>query len=88
MNGIEVKNYLAYNGIIGHNIPNSMKDQKTISENGQILTMCSDGIKTRWDYLKYPILLKYDLSILAAVLFKDHARFTDDMSVAAIKLNP
>ena len=57
------------------------------AENGQVLLLCSDGIKTKWDLLKYPGVLKYDLSILTAVIFKDYARHTDDMSVVAVRLN-
>jgi anti-sigma regulatory factor (Ser/Thr protein kinase) len=87
INGIDTKNYMAYNGIIGHNIPTTLKDTEIDWINGQTLIMCSDGIKTRWEHAKYPALLKFDLSILTAVVFKDFARFTDDMSVAAIKLN-
>jgi anti-sigma regulatory factor (Ser/Thr protein kinase) len=87
INGIEIKNSLGYNGIIGHNIPNSMKDQEVDAENAQVILLCSDGIRTKWDLTKYPGILKHDLSMLAAVIFKDHARHTDDMSVVAVRLN-
>ena len=87
INGIDAKNYMAYNGIVGHNIPTTMKDTEIEWANGQTLIMCSDGIKTRWEHGKYPALLKFDLSVLTAVVFKDFARNTDDMSIAAIKLN-
>jgi anti-sigma regulatory factor (Ser/Thr protein kinase) len=87
INGIEVRNNMAYNGIIGHNIPGNMKDQEISAENAQVLVLCSDGIKTKWDLLKYPGILRYDLSILTAAIFKDHARHTDDMSVVAVRLN-
>jgi anti-sigma regulatory factor (Ser/Thr protein kinase) len=84
--GIETKSCMPYNGILGHNIPRSMQDTALLNS-GQTLVMASDGIKTKWDHNKYPTLFKYDLSITAAVLFKDFARFTDDMSVAVIKIN-
>jgi anti-sigma regulatory factor (Ser/Thr protein kinase) len=87
INGIEMKNNMAYNGIIGHNIPNSMKDQEVDAVNAQVILLCSDGIRTKWDLAKYPGILKHDLSILAGVIFKDHARHTDDMSVVAVRLN-
>jgi anti-sigma regulatory factor (Ser/Thr protein kinase) len=87
LNGIETKNCMAYNGIIGYNMPTTMKDHEVPADNGQVLFLCSDGIKTRWDHIKYPAILKYDLSVFASVIFKDFARFTDDMSLAAIKLN-
>ena len=81
------KNYLPYNGIIGMNIPNTMKDQEIPPEYGQQMIFCSDGIKTRWDTLKYPAIHRYDLTILAAAIYKDQARKTDDMSVIVSKIN-
>ncbi|MBV4355841.1 ATP-binding SpoIIE family protein phosphatase [Pinibacter aurantiacus] len=86
-NGFTSKNYLSYNGIIGHNIPNTLKEQVTDAEHSQTIIMCSDGIKTRWDLQKYPGILKCDLSILATVIYKDHARKTDDMSVIVGRVN-
>jgi anti-sigma regulatory factor (Ser/Thr protein kinase) len=87
MNGIDMKTNMSYNGIIGHNIPNTMKDHEIKVEKGQLLVLCSDGIKTKVDLQKYPGILKYDLSVLAAVIFKDYARLTDDMSVVAVRIN-
>ncbi|WP_217602529.1 ATP-binding protein [Chitinophaga sp. GbtcB8] len=81
------KSYVAYNGIIGLNIPNTMKDQEVAYEKGQHLIMCSDGIKSRWDLLRYPNLFRYDLTVMAAALLKDFARNNDDMSIAACKIN-
>ncbi len=81
------KTYMAYNGIIGLNVPNTMKAQDVNNENGQVLIMCSDGIRTKWDVARYPGILKYDLSMLAAAIYKDHARRTDDMSVLVCRLN-
>jgi len=83
----DARNYMAYNGILGLNIPTTMKDQETVAERGQILIMCSDGIKTKWDLVKYPNILKYDLSIILAAIFKDNARRTDDMGLVAVKYN-
>jgi len=87
INGIDQKNLMSYNGIIGYNIPNSLKDHVTSSSEVQLLILCSDGIRTKWDLWKYPGLFKYDLSIVAAVLFKDFGRNTDDMSVVIIRIN-
>lgn len=81
------KNYMAYNGIIGLNVPNTLNVQELAYEKGQLLVMCSDGLKSKWDFHRYPAIGRYDLSILAATLIKDFARLTDDMSVAACKIN-
>jgi len=83
----QVKNHLAYNGIIGLNVPRTLNDQEIDHENGQLVILSSDGLKTKWDILKYPGIGRYDLSILSASLIKDFARNTDDMSAAVCKIN-
>lgn len=82
-----VRNYMPYNGIIGLNVPTSLHAQEIEHEKGQQIIMTSDGIKSKWDPVKYPAINRYDLSILSASIIKDFARNTDDMSVAACKLN-
>ncbi|RYY90883.1 MAG: serine/threonine protein kinase [Chitinophagaceae bacterium] len=81
------RNYLSYNGIIGHNVPRTLNDQTIPWEKSQMLVLCSDGIRSRWDLVRHPTLLRYDISMLSAVLLKDFARYTDDMSVVTCKLN-
>lgn len=81
------KNYMSYNGIIGLNIPRTMHAQEFPGEKGQCLIMCSDGIKSRWETLKYTGIFRFDLSLLAASLIKDFNRNTDDASVAVCKIN-
>ena len=89
VNGVTInsKNYTAYNGIIGLNVPNTLNVQELDYEKGQYIIMCSDGLKSAWDALRYPAVFRYDPSILAAALMKDYARNTDDMSVIACKIN-
>ncbi len=84
---MSVKNHMSYNGVLGMNVPNTLKEQDTVNERGQVLILCSDGIKTRWDLVKHIGIMKYDLTILAAVIYKDFGRKTDDMSVIACRIN-
>lgn len=81
------KNYLSYNGIIGLNVPKTLNVQELEYEKGQHLIMCSDGLKSRWETLKFPNILRYDMSVLAAVLVREYNRNTDDTSVGTVKLN-
>lgn len=81
------KRHFSYNGIIGMNIPTSLNEQTLVMEAGQYLILCSDGIRSRWETYKYPNITKYDLSILAAALYKDYARKTDDMSIVVCRFN-
>lgn len=85
--GLEYKNYAPHNGILGLNIPNTMKSFETGAEKFQVIVMASDGIKTKWDLSKYASILKYDPAIFAASIFKDNARRTDDMTVLVGKIN-
>jgi hypothetical protein len=85
-NFLSTKNYVAHNGIIGHNIPGTMKAQEVPYEPGQAIILCSDGLKTKWETSKYPGILKNDLSVLTAVLYKDQTRNNDDASVVAAKI--
>jgi len=78
---LRTKNFLSYNGIIGMNLPNSMNDHTLPFEQGQLLLMGSDGLQSRWDIAKYTSIHRYDLSILAAAIYKDFARQTDDTSI-------
>lgn len=82
-----VKSHIAYNGIIGMNLPRTLNSMRISTERNQYLILCSDGIKTKWEISKWPGILRYDPSILAAAIYKDHARHTDDMSVAICKVN-
>ncbi|GAB2527855.1 anti-sigma regulatory factor [Spirosoma aerophilum] len=80
------KGYMAQNGILGYNIPRTLIDQEMSYERGQTLVMTSDGLHTRWNPARYPGSGNYDPSILAAIIYKECARHTDDMSVIVSKL--
>ncbi|MFD0748709.1 ATP-binding SpoIIE family protein phosphatase [Mucilaginibacter calamicampi] len=84
---VNSKNVLSYNGIIGHNIPNTMNDQRVEFADYQQMMFCSDGIKSRWDTLKYVGINRCDSAILATAIYKDFARQTDDMSVIIAKVS-
>jgi anti-sigma regulatory factor (Ser/Thr protein kinase) len=80
------RNYLSYNGIVGHNIPNSLFDQELSQLDFQQITLCSDGIRSRWQYARHPEINRQDAIVQAAALYKDFARRNDDMSVIIGKL--
>ena len=84
--GGDVKNHISYNGIVGHNIPNTMNSQQYNFADYSLLILCSDGIKSRVDFSKYKGIGKYDCMVLAAAIYKDFCRRTDDTSVVVVKL--
>lgn len=80
------RNVMSYNGIVGVNMPGSMSEYAVLHEYGHLLILCSDGFRTRWDLQKYPAILKHDLSLLAAALYKDFNRGTDDLSILIVRI--
>lgn len=80
------RNYIPYNGIIGHNIPGTMNDMHYTRDEYPQFIACSDGIRSRWDMQKFPMIYKADPMIQAAAIYKEYARRTDDMSVIICKL--
>lgn len=73
--------YAPQNGIIGNNMPGTLHEQTLDGSAGQRLIMYSDGLNSRWDITRYAALFKYDPSVLAAAIYKEEARQTDDISV-------
>ncbi|WP_298733406.1 ATP-binding SpoIIE family protein phosphatase [uncultured Chitinophaga sp.] len=79
--------YMPYNGIIGMNIPNSLKEREFPYEPGQYLLFCSDGIKSRIDLNRHTSIQRFDPSIIAAAVYNEFARHTDDTGIVVCKIN-
>lgn len=84
--GMSGKTYSPYNGIVGLNIPRTLNDTVLDLEKYQTLIMHSDGLRSRWNLSGLPGILKHDPNVIAAALYKDNARFNDDMSIFAAKI--
>ena len=71
-------------GIIGH----EMRRVQTFSypwASSSVLVMQSDGISANWTTASYPGLLDRHPSLIAAVLYRDYCRGTDDATVVVAK---
>jgi anti-sigma regulatory factor (Ser/Thr protein kinase) len=80
-----VKSLISYNGMLGNNRPAVLSDHANAWDPTSLMILHSDGIKSRWDLGKYPGLKNHDLSVIAAVLYKDFTRKTDDVLVIAAR---
>jgi anti-sigma regulatory factor (Ser/Thr protein kinase) len=80
-NGIESRNHMSYNGTIGLNIPRTMTNSVYVLEKNQRLVMVSDGLRARWEIMRYPGILRFDNILLACMLYRDFTRGIDDASV-------
>jgi len=81
------KNYMPQNGVLGYNLPRQLRDHPFPAEAGQQLVMTSDGVQTRWRSARYPGIGRYHPTVLAAALYKEFARPSDDISVVVARLN-
>ncbi|MBE9461673.1 ATP-binding SpoIIE family protein phosphatase [Dyadobacter subterraneus] len=86
-NAITSRTHVPYNGILGLNISSRIESQTILNESGSYMVFCSDGISSRWETGKHTSVFKYDLSILAAVIYKEYARHSDDMSIVVVKVS-
>ena len=71
-------------GIAGH----EMRKVTTFSypwSRGAVLLLHSDGVSANWNAATYPGLMQHDPSLIAAVVYRDHCRGTDDATVVAVK---
>lgn len=49
------------------------------------LILSSDGLRSRWQFEQYPGLLGRHPALIAGVLFRDHARESDDATVVVLR---
>ncbi len=75
----------SFNGIVGHVVTSRLHDQEILWEKGRLLVLHSDGITSRWDLSKYHQIQKHDPTLIAACLYRDFNRGTDDVTVLVSK---
>jgi hypothetical protein len=70
---------VSHAGVVGHTVRKTQEFEAAWSPDA-LLVMHSDGLNTRWDLARYPGLSVRHPSVIAAVLYRDHAR-EDDVTV-------
>ncbi|HEX2220791.1 MAG TPA: ATP-binding SpoIIE family protein phosphatase [Gemmatimonadales bacterium] len=86
VSGDGTRSLVSHNGTVGHQM---RKVQEFVYPwlDGALLVVHSDGLATRWKLDQYPGLFRQDPGIIAAMLYRDHARPRDDVSVVACRLS-
>jgi anti-sigma regulatory factor (Ser/Thr protein kinase) len=84
--GDKTRGLVSHNGTIGYQM---RKAQEFVYpwESGALLVMHSDGLASHWTLERYPGLFRQDPALVAAVLYRDHARGRDDVSVLVCRLS-
>ncbi len=71
-------------GIVGH----EMRKVQTFSypwTESSVLILHSDGVSASWNARNYPGLMQHDPALIAAVIYRDFGRTTDDATVVVAK---
>jgi anti-sigma regulatory factor (Ser/Thr protein kinase) len=82
--GGEVRHLLSVEGIVGYRV-RTARTQKADWPAKAVAILCTDGLSGRWGIGKYPGLLERDPSLIASVLFRDHARDNDDATIVVAR---
>ena len=75
---------LSIEGIAGYNL-RKVRSQTASWKANAVAILNTDGLSGRWSLAKYPGLLARHPSMIASVLFRDHARDTDDATIVVAK---
>ncbi len=74
------KGMVSHNGVLGVQLLRSQQFDYEFPRDGRIV-MHSDGMSARWSLSSYPGISIRHASVIAAVLYRDHARARDDVTV-------
>lgn len=71
-------------GTAGHNARRLQAFEYPLAPGG-LFVLCSDGIGSGWNLGDYPGLTAAHPALMAAILYRDHARARDDATVAVVR---
>jgi anti-sigma regulatory factor (Ser/Thr protein kinase) len=74
------KGMVSHNGILGVQLLRKQQFDYDYNPGNRVI-MHSDGMSARWSLGDYPGLLSHHAAVIAAVLYRDHARARDDVTV-------
>lgn len=75
---------VSHNGTLGHMMRRVQQFDVPLPA-GALLIFHSDGLATRWDLADYPGLAARHPGVIAGVLFRDHERGRDDVTVLVVR---
>jgi anti-sigma regulatory factor (Ser/Thr protein kinase) len=71
---------VSHNGILGVQLPRKQQFEYECNP-GDRVVMHSDGMSARWSLSAYPGLFLRHAAVIAGVLYRDHARARDDVTI-------
>ncbi|HET6900551.1 MAG TPA: serine/threonine protein kinase, partial [Vicinamibacteria bacterium] len=83
-NGTHSHHTVSHNGTAGHGTVR-IREFTYPWPKGALLVLASDGLATRWTLEQYPGLSTRHPSLVAAILYRDHSRQRDDVTVVVAR---
>lgn len=80
----ETRRMVSHNGTVGHVLLRSRDFEYPLAP-GAIVILHSDGLSTHWDLAQYGAAWRHHPSVLAGLLYRDHRRPKDDVTVIVAK---
>jgi anti-sigma regulatory factor (Ser/Thr protein kinase) len=80
----ERRQLVSHSGTLGH-VMRRVQEFDFAFPAGALLILHSDGLKTRWTSADYPGLMSRHAGLIAGVLYRDHERGRDDVTVVVLK---
>jgi anti-sigma regulatory factor (Ser/Thr protein kinase) len=78
------RNLVSHNGTVGHNIRRIQEFSFPFPRDA-LLILHSDGLNTHWNLADYPGLAARHAGLIAGVLYRDHDRGRDDVTVVVVR---
>jgi hypothetical protein len=82
--GTAQRNLVSHNGTVGHNVRRIQEFAFPFPAES-LLVMHSDGLTTHWNLADYPGLGAKHAGLIAGVLYRDHDRGRDDVTVVVVR---
>jgi hypothetical protein len=78
------RSLVSHNGTVGHQL-RKVQEFAVAWPAGAVLVLHSDGVRTQWRLADAPGLARRHPTLVAAALWRDHARGRDDATVVAVR---
>jgi len=82
-----MRSLVSHHGIVGHQMRKVHAFEYPWTGEGTLI-MQSDGITSQWKAESWPGILRRDPALLAAAVYRDHARLRDDSTVVVARTSP
>lgn len=84
LDGTARRSMVSHNGIVGHNVHRS-EEYRYPWPAGALLVAHTDGLETQWDLAAFPGAARAHPSVVAAMLYRKHARRRDDVAILVVR---